>query len=86
VATIPLIAKHRAGAELKRAYASADKLWGFAGNPPVAMQILQCFCHRPAYVEDIARGYFYIGWAASLPRATLELVAVLVSKENECFY
>ncbi len=83
---IPLIPKHKAGPELKRAYGRVAELWGFAANPPVTLQIVQCFAHRPEFVEEIARGYHFCGWCGALPRTVRELVAVLVSRENECFY
>ena len=83
---IALIPKRRAGPELRGAYERVDALWGFAVTPPVALQIMQCFAHRPRWVEEIARGYHFVGWGGRLPRTVRELVAVLVSRENECFY
>jgi alkylhydroperoxidase family enzyme len=83
---IALIPAHRASPELKRAYGAVADLWGFAAHPPIAMQIMQCFGHRPEFVEHVAKGYHYIGWCGRLPRTVRELVAVLVSRENECFY
>ena len=83
---IPLISQRRAQPELKRAYESVAKLWGFSVAPPVALQIVQCFSHRPAFVGEIARGYHFVGWSGRLPRTVRELVAVLVSRENDCFY
>lgn len=85
VARIPLIPSHRAGPELRRAYAEAMRLWGARRAAP-AMQILQCFGHRPHYVEPVAKGYYYTGWGGRLPRTVRESVAVLVSRFNDCFY
>ena len=67
-------------------YDQVSELWGFPSGTPMAMQIVQCFSQRPEYVEPVGRGYYYIGWCAETPRDLLELVAVLVSRENECFY
>ena len=81
-----LTPRHRATPELKTTYDRVAKAWGFAKTPPIATQIMQCFSNRPAYVEAVGMGYFYIGWAAETPRTVLETVAVLISKENDCFY
>ena len=86
MARIRITPRHRADAELKTAYDAVAALWGFSRTPPMAAQIVQCFSNRPHYVLPIGLGYHYIGWAAETPRALLELVAVLVSRENECFY
>lgn len=83
---IELIPRRRASPELRRAYDRVAELWGFRANPPVAMQIVQCFSHRPRFVEEVARGYHFVGWSGKLPRSVRELVAVLVSRENDCFY
>jgi hypothetical protein len=83
---IPLIPAHRAGPELKRAYRGVGELWGLRAAPPIAVQIVQCFCHRPRFIEQVALGYRYVGWCGTLPRTVRELAAVLVSRENECFY
>jgi len=68
------------------AYDRVARAWGMSQTPPLAMQIVQCFSVAPEYVEPAGMGYFYAGWAAKTPRALLELVAVLVSKSNDCFY
>ena len=83
---IRLIPRHRADPELRAAYDEVARLWGFRTPPPLATRITQCFSNRPHYVLPIGRGYQFIGWAAETPRAVLELVAVLISRENECFY
>ncbi len=83
---IELIPARRARPELRGAYRRAAALWGLSGERTMAMQILQCFAHRPHFVEEIARGYHYVGWGGHLPRTVRETVAVWVSRENECFY
>ena len=83
---IELIGYRKAGPELRQAYKKAGKFWGAKGGVPIANQILQCFSHRPAYVEAVAEGYYYAGWGGVLPRTVRELAAVLVSRENDCFY
>ncbi|MEE8310824.1 MAG: hypothetical protein V3R77_01115 [Candidatus Binatia bacterium] len=83
---IELIPLRMAGPELRAAYRRATDLWGGAGRPAVAIQIVQCFSQRPAYVEPIALGYYYSGWGGRLPRSVRESVAVLVSRYNDCFY
>jgi alkylhydroperoxidase family enzyme len=47
---------------------------------------MQCFSHRPNLLVAAAEGYRYAGWGGELPRATRELVALLVSRETDCFY
>jgi hypothetical protein len=47
---------------------------------------MQAFCHRPPLVEAAGEGYRFAGWSGTLPRATREMMAVLISRENECFY
>jgi alkylhydroperoxidase family enzyme len=86
VATIALIPAHRAGPELRAAYDRVAEIWGFRTAPPIAMRIVQCFSQRPEYVEPVALGYHWIGWSGRLPRTVRELVAVLVSRANDCFY
>ncbi|MCZ6783997.1 MAG: hypothetical protein O7G30_11885 [Proteobacteria bacterium] len=83
---IELISRRKAGPELRRAYDRLMKLWGTSVTPPLAAQIVQCFCHRPATVLNVGRGYHYVGWGGELPRTVRETMAVLVSRENECFY
>ena len=83
---LALVPAYRASRELRHAYRRAGELWGIARSPPLAMKIMQCFANRPAYVEPVAMGYHYVGWGGRLPRTVRELVAVLVSRENECFY
>lgn len=82
-----MIPHSKAGAELRRVYRDSYALWG-AGNaaPPFALEIMQCFAHRPVLLKAMAEGYYYAGWCGTLPRTTRELVAVIVSRENECFY
>lgn len=83
---IALIPWYRASPELRRAYRRVGELWHARGRPPLAMQIVQCFSNRPTYVEPVAAGYHYVGWCGRLPRTVRELTAVLVSRENDCFY
>ena len=83
---ITLIPKHRASPELRTAYAAVARSWGVRGQPPMVAQIVQCFSHRPFIVEQVGLGYRYVGWGGRLPRTVRELTAVLVSRENDCFY
>lgn len=83
---IALIPALRAGPELRRAYRQVNALWGVRGSPPLAVGVMQALSHRPRLVVAAGEGYRYGGWAGTLPRATRELVALLVSRENECFY
>jgi len=83
---IRLIPAQTASPELRHAYDKAAELWRAAVKPPLALQIVQCFAHRPEFIEDIAKGYYYVGWGGRLPRTVREFVAVLVSRENACFY
>jgi alkylhydroperoxidase family enzyme len=83
---IALIPPSEAGAELRRAYARMREGMGVRGAPPFSPRIMQCFSHRPHLVVAAAEGYHFAGWGGKLPRATRELVALLVSRENDCFY
>jgi alkylhydroperoxidase family enzyme len=82
---IAFIPPRQAGPELKRAYAQMREAMGTHG-PAIAPQIMQSFSHRPNLLQAAADGYRYAGWGGRLPRATRELVALLVSRENNCFY
>jgi len=86
VTTIPLIPARKADPELRAAYRRTTRIWGAPTGLPMAMHIVQCFCHRPAFVEEVAKGYYYTGWCGTLPRTVRESVAVLVSRFNDCFY
>jgi len=83
---IELIPLRKASTELRAAYRRTTDLWGGSSGPALALQIVQCFSQRPAYVEPIALGYYYSGWCGRLPRSVRESVAVLVSRYNDCFY
>lgn len=83
---IELIPAHRASPELRNAYRHANRQWQMAGAPPIGIQIARCFCHRPHLLRAIADGYHYFGWCGTLPRTVRETVAVMVSRENDCFY
>lgn len=83
---IALISPLRADAELRAAYDYANRRWSLTGVPPVALMIARCFCHRPRLLRGMADGYYYFGWCGRLPRAVRESVAVMVSRENDCFY
>ena len=48
--------------------------------------IIYAFCHRPKLLKSTFEAYFYSGRCGVLPRADRELVAVLVSRGNSCFY
>ena len=86
MAHISLIPAHRAGPELSEAYGYVNRRWQMRAAPPMAIQIVQCFSHRPALLRAVADGYFYAGWCGTLPRTARETVAVMVSRENDCFY
>lgn len=83
---IKLIPTPQAGPQLQAAYDKAMEVWQFTRKPPLIVQIVQCFAHRPEFIAEVARGYYYAGWGGRLPRAVRELVAVLVSRDNACFY
>jgi hypothetical protein len=83
---IRFIPAHKASPELRHAYDKMAELWRATVKPPLVVQIGQCFAHRPEFIEDVARGYYYVGWGGRLPRTVREFVAVLVSRENACFY
>lgn len=83
---IELISPRRGGPELREAYAHANRRWSLGGLPPVALLIAMCFAHRPRLLRGMADGYYYFGWCGRLPRTVRESVAVMVSRENDCFY
>ena len=83
---LEMIPARKADPELRQAYKRSTELWGASRAPAMAMQIVQCFSQRPAYVEQVALGYYYTGWCGKLPRTVRESVAVLVSRFNDCFY
>ena len=82
---IAFIPPRRAGPELRRAYMRMRETMGTHGLA-IAPQIMQSFSHRPNLLLAAAEGCRYAGWGGRLPRATRELVALLVSRENDCFY
>ncbi|MGH7803707.1 MAG: hypothetical protein ACREQJ_05120 [Candidatus Binatia bacterium] len=82
---LTFIPPRRAGADLSVAYEKMKRAFG-AGGPAMVPQIIQSFSHRPNLLLAAAEGYRYAGWGGRLPRATRELVALLVSRENACFY
>ncbi len=83
---LALIPRHRAGPELRAAYdrVAVERLGAKA--PPMTPLIMQCVSHRPALVDAVSLAYFYIGWGSATPRSVLETAAVMVSKQNDCFY
>ncbi len=83
---ISLVPPRAAGPELRLAYAEMRAGMGVKRGPEIAPQIMMCLSHRPSLLRAAADGYRYAGWGGRLPRATRELVALLVSRENECFY
>src|SRR5687767_5729901 len=83
---IRLIPARHADPELRDAYRMVAERWGIPTRPLMALKIMQCFGHRPSMLRTLADGYYYVGWCGQLDRATREVVAVLVSKENRCFY
>jgi alkylhydroperoxidase family enzyme len=82
---LTLIPPRRANAELRAAYDGVKRAMGASG-PALTPLIMQSFSHRPNLMLAAAEGYRHAGWGGRLPRATRELVALLVSRENECFY
>lgn len=83
---IELIPARRASRELKEAYRHVNARWRVTGAPAASIQISAAFCHRPGMLRAVGDGYYYAGWCGSLPRTVRELVALLVSRENDCFY
>lgn len=83
---IELIPARRGSRELKAAYRYVNARWGVLGAPAASIQISSAFCHRPQQLRGVGDGYYYAGWCGTLPRTVRELVAVLVSRENDCFY
>ena len=83
---IELIPPKRANAELRAAYDRMKRAMGSGAGPTFAPLIMQSFSHRPNLMLAAAEGYRYAGWGGRLPRATRELVALLVSRETDCFY
>lgn len=81
---IERIPPRRAPAELAGAYDRMRRAMG--GGLAIAPLIMQSFSHRPNLMLAAAEGYRFAGWGGRLPRATRELVALLVSRENACFY
>jgi alkylhydroperoxidase family enzyme len=85
VPRIRFVRETEAGPELRAAYARMRTAMGARG-PAIAPRIMRSFSHRPQLLAAAAEGYRYIGWGGTLPRATRELVALLVSRETDCFY
>ena len=82
---IQFITPRKAGPELREAYALMREAFS-TRNSAITPQIMQCFSHRPNLLLAAAEGYRCAGWGGELPRATRELTALLVSRENDCFY
>jgi alkylhydroperoxidase family enzyme len=83
---IAFVSRARAGAELREAHVRASRASGLGGRVGPAPQVLQCLSQRPALLVAFAEGYGFAGWGGRLPRALRELTALVVSRENECFY
>jgi alkylhydroperoxidase family enzyme len=86
MARLDLIPARRASRELREAYRYVNGRWRMMGAPAVAIQISAALSHRPGLLRAVGDGYYYAGWCGTLPRTVRELVAVLVSRENDCFY
>jgi alkylhydroperoxidase family enzyme len=86
VPRLALIPPSKANPELRAAYESLRESMGVRGGMPLAPQIMQCLSHRPNLMLAAADGYRFAGWGGRLPRAQRELVALAVSRENDCFY
>lgn len=83
---IRLIAPSSAGPELAAAYAGLREGMASRRGPSLAPKIMQCLSQRPNLLRAAADGYRFAGWGGRLPRTQRELVALLVSRENDCFY
>ena len=83
---IALVPPAQAGPELRAAYAYLRTRMGARGGAALVPMIMQCHSRGPGLVRAAADGYRFAGWGGRLPRAQRELVALLVSRENDCFY
>jgi alkylhydroperoxidase family enzyme len=81
-----MISPSQAGPELRAAYEHLRESMGVRGGPLIVPQVMRCLSQRPNLVRATADGYRFAGWGGRLPRALRELVALVVSRENECFY
>lgn len=84
--TIELIPPRRASPELRSAYAAARDYLGIRPFFPVTPEILRGLCQRPALLHSTFEAYFYASRCGRLSCAARELVAVQVSRANDCFY
>lgn len=83
---LALIPPSKANSELRAAYALLRESMGVRGGMPLTPQVMQCLSRRPNLMLAAADGYRFAGWGGLLPRAQRELVALAVSRENDCFY
>lgn len=86
MANIELIANAQANDELREAYATARRHLGFHPALRITPQVIRGLCHRPRLLMTSFEAYYYSNRCGTLPRATRELVASLVSHETGCFY
>ena len=71
---------------MREAYAAARAFLGIRPGIRAMPDIIYAFCHRPKLLKSTFEAYFYSGRCGVLPRADRELVAILVSRGNSCFY
>lgn len=86
MSTIELISPRRASPELLSAFAAARDYLGMRSAYQVTPEILLGLCHRPALLRSTFEAYFYASRCGELPCAVREMVAVRVSRANDCFY
>ena len=79
IATIP---PARATGDTAEAYRELRRM---SGSGRVA-QVVQVFSLRPASMRRMMRAWELAMWAGDEPRASRELVAVAVSRLNDCHY
>jgi len=82
VAHIATIPPARATGDTAEAYRELRRM---SGSGRVA-QVVQVFSLRPASMRRMMRAWELAMWAGDEPRASRELVAVAVSRLNDCHY
>ena len=83
---IDLIPPRRASPDLLSAYAAAREYLGMRRGFRATPEIVRGLGQRPAILRSTFEAYFYASRCGTLPCATRELVAVVVSRANDCFY
>ena len=86
MSTIELIPPRSAGRELRDAYAAARDYLGIRPAFPATPEVICGLSQRPAILRSTFEAYFYASRCGRLPCAMRELVAVQVSRANDCFY